>query len=70
MILHKKGISDLQPHSYVGQSAIDNPLKKIFSVLMEQHVTNSAVLIGTYAMLTDELVRLNPPTISPFDLPY
>ena len=69
-ILHKKGISDLQPHSYVGQSAIENPLKKIFSVLMEQHAINSAVLIGTYAMLTDELVRLEPPNISPFDLPY
>jgi len=69
-ILHKKGISDLQPHSYVGQNAEENPLRKIFSVLMEQHSINSAVLIGTYAMLTDELVRLEPPTISPYELPY
>lgn len=69
-ILHKKGISDLQPHSYVGLNAIENPLKKMFSVLMEQHSKNSAILIGTYAMLTDELVNLDPPIISPYDLPY
>ncbi|MFD2286374.1 hypothetical protein GJU39_00435 [Pedobacter petrophilus] len=69
-ILHKKGISDLQPHSYLGKKSEENPLKKMFSVIMQQHAINSAVLIGTYAMLTDELVRLVPPDISPFDIPY
>lgn len=69
-ILHKKGISDLQPHSYFGKKSDESPLKKMFSVLMEQHALNSAVLIGSYAMLTDELVRLVPPDVSPFELPY
>lgn len=69
-ILHKRGISDLQPHSYLGQNPNENPLKKIFYVLTKQHSINSAVIIGIYAMLTDELVKLRPPNISPYDLPY
>lgn len=69
-ILHKKGLSDLQPHSYVGQNVFDNPLKKMLSVLIKQHSINSAVIIGTYALLTDELVRLNPPKVLPSEIPY
>ena len=62
-ILHKKGISDLQPHNYVRQNPQSIPLRKIFKVLIEQHSKNTAVLIGVYAMLTDELVITNPPNI-------
>lgn len=59
-LLHKKGIADLQPHNYVAEKAEVVPLKKIFQVLLEQHAKNTAVLIGALAMLTDELVRLDP----------
>lgn len=69
-ILHKKGISDLQPHNYVGQNANDVPLKKMFDVLIEQHSKNTVILIGTYALLTDELVNIDPPSIRPEELPY
>ena len=68
-ILHKKGISDLQPHNYVGQEAESLPLKKIFDILIEQQSKNTAVLIGTYSLLTDELVKINPPRINPSEIP-
>ena len=44
-LLHKKGISDLQPHNYVGEKSGTVPLKKIFQILHEQHSKNTAVLI-------------------------
>jgi len=69
-LLHKKGISKLQPHSYVGQKAQDVPLKDFFAFLIEQHSKNSAVIICTYALLTDELVKLKKPRISYEDLPF
>lgn len=69
-LLHKKGISALQPHSYVGQNAQEIPLKEIFSFLIEQHSKNSAVIICTYALLTDELVKLKRPGIKFEDLPF
>ncbi|SMD31822.1 hypothetical protein SAMN04488029_0160 [Reichenbachiella faecimaris] len=68
-ILHKKGISDLQPHNYVGSKASDIPLRKIFEVLVEQHSKNTAMLLGAYALLTDELVRKDPPNINPTEIP-
>lgn len=68
-LLHKKGISDLQPHNYVGEKAETLPLKKIFQILKEQHTSNTAVLIAVLAMLTDELVKLDPPEISMNELP-
>jgi len=68
-LLHKKGISTLQPHSYVGQNAQDLPLKEIFAFLIEQHSKNSAVIICTYALLTDKLVELKRPNIKYEDLP-
>lgn len=55
-LMHKKGISKLQPHSFVGKEAKDLPLREVFSFTIEQHSKNSAVLISTYAMLTDKLV--------------
>lgn len=61
-LLHKKGISDLQPHNYVGEKAEQLPLKKIFLVIHEQHSKNTAILLGALAMLTDELVKIDLPT--------
>ncbi|MGJ1327448.1 hypothetical protein [Sphingobacterium multivorum] len=55
-LMHKKGITKLQPHSFVGKEAKDLPLREVFSFAIEQHSKNSAVLISTYAMLTDKLV--------------
>jgi hypothetical protein len=62
-LLHKKGISNLQPHSFVGQAPKDVPLKQILSFFIEQHSKNSAVLISTYALLTDRLVELKIPNV-------
>jgi hypothetical protein len=59
----------LQPHNYVGQDAQSLPLKKIFQILVEQQSKNTAVLICTYSLLTDELVKINPPEINPSELP-
>jgi hypothetical protein len=69
-LLHKKGISNLQPHSFVGQSPKDVPLRQMFSFFIEQHSKNSAVLISTYALLTDKLVELKRPDIKFEDLPW
>jgi hypothetical protein len=68
-ILHKKGIADLQPHNYVDNKAAEIPLRKIANVLVDQHSKNTAMLIGTYALLTDELVRLDPPDIKISEIP-
>lgn len=68
-LLHKKGISNLQPHSFVGQEAKDVPLRQTFTFLIEQHSKNSAVLISTYALLTDKLVELKRPNVKFEDLP-
>jgi hypothetical protein len=68
-LLHKKGIADLQPHNYVGKNAGSIPLKKIFLVLHEQHAENTAILLGALAILTDELVRLDPPNINMEEIP-
>lgn len=68
-LLHKKGISKLQPHSFVGQNVNDLPLRDLFSFMIEQHSKNSAVIISTYALLTDKLVELKRPNIKYEDLP-
>jgi hypothetical protein len=68
-LLHKKGISKLQPHSFVGQNAKDVPLREIFSFLIEQYSKNSTVIISTYAILTDKLVELKRPDVRMEDLP-
>lgn len=67
-LFHKRGISDLQPHNYVGEKAEDLPLKKIFEILYEQHVKNTGVLISTLAILTDDLVKRDPPGIGEHEL--
>ncbi|QIL42386.1 hypothetical protein G7074_25865 [Pedobacter sp. HDW13] len=68
-LLHKKGISDLQPHMYTDKTADRLPLIKVYNVLHEQHAKNTAVLIGVLALLTDKLVILDPPEIAPWDIP-
>jgi hypothetical protein len=68
-LLHKKGIADLQPHNYVGQNPQALPLRKIFSVMHSQHVNNTAALLVVLALLTDDLVRRDPPPFSPGDIP-
>jgi hypothetical protein len=67
-LFHKRGISDLQPHNYVGERAEDLPLKKIFEILHEQHVKNTGVLVSTLALLTDDLVKRDPPDLTPNEL--
>ncbi|MBX3239534.1 MAG: hypothetical protein KF679_06385 [Chitinophagaceae bacterium] len=69
-LLHKKGISNLQPHSFVGQEAKDVPLKQTLSFLLEQHRRNSSVLISTYALLTDKLVEVKRPNVKFEELPF
>ncbi|MEQ8715194.1 MAG: hypothetical protein RIC80_19390 [Cyclobacteriaceae bacterium] len=68
-ILHKKGISDLQPHNYVGAKANSIPLRKILETLHSQHAKNTAILICALALLTDNLVKLDHPKINPSDIP-
>lgn len=68
-LLHKKGISDLQPHNFVGIKAKELRIRKIFNVLCEQQCMNTATIIGALALLTDELVRLDPPDLTTLDLP-
>lgn len=60
-ILHKKGIAELQPHSYLRTPGDRNPFPALFETLHEQHFRNSAILIAVLAMLTDDLVRRKPP---------
>jgi hypothetical protein len=62
-LLHKKGIADLQPHNYVGVKPEDLPIAKIYHVLHEQHAKNTAMLLCALALLTDELVSADPPTL-------
>jgi hypothetical protein len=57
-LLHKKGIADLQPHSYVKKNPEEAPFLKLFASMHEQHAKNSAALLAVLAILTDELVRL------------
>lgn len=67
-LLHKKGISSLQPHAFVGVSPRDNPLKEHLIALRDQHADNTALLLAALAILTDELARLDPP--SPPEVSY
>lgn len=61
-LLHKRGISDLQPHNYSGEKAESLPIKKILDTLHEQHTKNTGILLGVLALLTDELMNLDPPS--------
>ena len=45
------------------------PLIRIYDVLHEQHVKNTAMLLGALAILTDELVRVDPPPFEASEIP-
>jgi hypothetical protein len=64
-LLHKMGISDLQPHNYVGSRAEDTALRKLFAFLYEQHSKNTLILLAAFALLTDDLMRRCPPSDIP-----
>lgn len=68
-LLHKRGISDLQPHNYVDKKPETLPLKKIFMVIHDQHSKNTAALLGALALLTDKLVELDMPDIKFEEIP-
>lgn len=68
-ILHKKGISDLQPHNYYGERTNTLPLLKIFEAIHEQHAKNTAILISSLALLTDDLVTRKPPKMTKEEVP-
>jgi len=52
-ILHKKGLAQLQPHSFTkNEMFLDLPFGEIFSFLHHQHVKNSSVFLSSLALLT------------------
>ena len=61
-LLHKRGLSSLQPHSYIGKASNENPFMEIFFQLHEQHSKNTVVFISALAILTDKLVSIDPPS--------
>lgn len=68
-LMHKKGISDLQPHQFANIPPEAQPAAKVYQFLHTQHIAGTAVLLGVLALLTDELVKLDPPDVSPWDIP-
>jgi hypothetical protein len=59
-ILHKRGISDLQPHNFIGKSIKETPWMRIFEVLHDYHVKNTVLLVAIFALLTDDLMERLP----------
>jgi hypothetical protein len=59
-LVHKKGVGNLQPHSYLSRNVKDSPILSIFDQLLELHARNTAVLLGALALLTDELMERMP----------
>ncbi len=68
-MLHKKGISKLQPHSFYGKEKGYKKLNDFFYFVHEQFSKNCAMLIATFALLTDELVKLDWPEIRIEEIP-
>ncbi len=60
-ILHKKGSSEMQPHSFVGKKFDETPLRKLLGVIMEHRQRSSTALISALAIMTDELVNMEAP---------
>lgn len=67
-ILHKRGISDLQPHNYVGVDPKNLPFIRIYQILHEQHTKNTVALICSLALLTDNLASADLPAFSKEEL--
>lgn len=56
-VLHKKGSSLLQPHSYfVQKKTSELPLGDLLQLFKYHHGMNSIILIGTLAMITDNII--------------
>lgn len=64
-LLHKMGIAELQPHNYVGAPGEAFALRKLFTFLHEQHAKNTLIVLAALALLTDDLIRRDPPTVIP-----
>ncbi|MCB9196592.1 MAG: hypothetical protein H6598_10240 [Flavobacteriales bacterium] len=60
-MLHKRGSSNLQPHSIVNNKE-SNSLLENWLFVKEYHAKNTLMLIAILSSLTDELVRLDPPS--------
>ena len=60
-ILHKKGSSDTQPHSFAGKKFDDTPFKKLLALIMEHRQRSSIALVSVLAVMTDELITKEPP---------
>lgn len=56
-ILHKLGMKELQPHTYVGVAPEKLPFLKLFEILQEQHAKNSMIILSALALLTDEIMQ-------------
>jgi hypothetical protein len=59
----------LQPHNYFGTNNQTLPLLNIFEALHEQHAKNTAILICSLALLTDDLVDRKPPKMTNDEVP-
>ncbi|MBB2143954.1 hypothetical protein GM921_00525 [Pedobacter sp. LMG 31464] len=59
---HKKGVSTLQPHSYLDKEMSASPIAEYYDILLGQHRKNTAIFLGVLALLTDDLMFRKPPT--------
>ncbi len=66
-LMHKKGISELQPHSFTNQKSENTPVMKFMNILHDRHCRNSALILTLLALMCDELVRLDAPEVSPME---
>jgi hypothetical protein len=60
-ILHKRGLASLQPHNYIDNQKSTLPIEQLFQELHEELAKCTLALFGTLGLLTDELVKLDPP---------
>ena len=60
-VLHKKGSSHVQPHSFVGKKFDETPIRKLLGLILEHRQRSSIALVSALAIMTDELVNLEPP---------
>jgi hypothetical protein len=61
-INHKRGVTKLQPHSFINKSFEETALWEQFSILKKQHQLNTLTLVGVLAIMADDLVARKPPT--------
>ena len=61
-IFHKKGASDMQPHSFVGKEFDETPIRKLLELFIKHHQMNAIALISALGIMTDKLVRMETAT--------